>query len=729
MKIWSAEINEIAKLYESFEGHLPNLEKELEQLIRTHDANVALLYSRRSIEIIIIDLCECELKRPRKTEPLKGIIDKLNSEEKVPSHIIASMHSLNSMSSYGTHPRDFDQEQVKPVLNNLAIIIKWYLKYKDYQSISKSKDEEDTLESNHKKSSSLKTKIIFASIFILILVVLGYIFIPELSESSKPVEKSIAVLPFVNDSPDQENTYFINGLQDEILNNLQIIKSFTRVLSRTSTERYRGSVNPSIPKIAKDLDVKYIVEGSGQKYGSSYRIRVQLIAAHNESCIWAKSYEKEIHETKDIFDVQSEIAQSIAGELNATLTPEEKQSIEKTPTANLSAYDFYQQGEEEMKKYDRNKGNKSFLKKAEVLYKQSLKYDSAFAQAYIGLSKVYREKHYTGSYLSRNFIDSVLILANKAISCNDQLAEVYLIKAKFYNDKGELEQAIKQSNEALKYNPNCWEAYWLNGHIYLDYDLVDYVKVIENYQKALSLNNGNNTPDIFRGVGFFYSMYAGFRDKADYYFKEALKLDGDSTQYLNCIANGELWLTGNFQKAIELFNKSYAIDSGQIGNLRAIGLCYLFMRQGNEVLKYYKRFDDRAKALGDLNLIGNHRLGYGYWKTGNIKEAERCFSDQKKYCEESIKLRRFYSYTGSANYDLAGVYAFMGEKEKAYESLKLFNKPQICSCLWVTNINSDPMFDSIRNEPEFQQIIKSIASKYQSQHERVKKWLEEQGML
>ncbi len=107
-----------------------SLEKELEQLVRFDDPNVLMLYSRRCLEVIITDLCECELKRPRKTEPLKGIIDKLNKEEKVPSHIITSMHSLNSLSTYGAHPKDFDPEQVKPALSNLSIVLKWYLKYK-----------------------------------------------------------------------------------------------------------------------------------------------------------------------------------------------------------------------------------------------------------------------------------------------------------------------------------------------------------------------------------------------------------------------------------------------------------------------------------------------------------------------------------------------------------------------------------------------------------------------
>ena len=131
MVIWSCEIKELEKLHGSLKAMLPDLERELTQLIHSEDANVILLYSRRCLEVIITDLCECELKRPRKTEPLKGIIDKLQKEDKVPSHIITSMHGLNELSTFGTHPKDFDPEQVKPVLNNLYIIIKWYLKYKD----------------------------------------------------------------------------------------------------------------------------------------------------------------------------------------------------------------------------------------------------------------------------------------------------------------------------------------------------------------------------------------------------------------------------------------------------------------------------------------------------------------------------------------------------------------------------------------------------------------------
>jgi len=124
MPLWSAEIKELETLYNTVKGRFPDLEKDLEHLIKTDDENVALLYSRRCLEIIVTNLCETELKRPRGTEPLKGIIDKLSHEKKVPAHLITSMESLNSLSTYGTHPKEFDPEQVKPVLNNLTIIIK-----------------------------------------------------------------------------------------------------------------------------------------------------------------------------------------------------------------------------------------------------------------------------------------------------------------------------------------------------------------------------------------------------------------------------------------------------------------------------------------------------------------------------------------------------------------------------------------------------------------------------
>jgi len=163
MAIWSTEIKELERLYESLKGQLPDLDKELGRLVKADDENMILLYSRRCLEVIITDVCECELKRERGTEPLKGIIDKLHKEKKIPAHIVSSMYGLNELSTYGTHPKDFDPEQVKPVINNLLIIAKWYQKYKEYRQSSAIQDgganiSEEVVSKKEQDKKSVTTK-------------------------------------------------------------------------------------------------------------------------------------------------------------------------------------------------------------------------------------------------------------------------------------------------------------------------------------------------------------------------------------------------------------------------------------------------------------------------------------------------------------------------------------------------------------------------------------------
>jgi TolB-like protein len=311
---------------------------------------------------------------------------------------------------------------------------------------------------------SNKTKIIIATVIALTLIVLGYFLIPKTSKPKEQLEKSIAVLPFRNDSPNDSTTYFLNGVMEEILNNLQKISDFSRVLSRNSVEQFRNNTTKSMPEIAKKLNVNYIVEGSGQKYGNKLVLRVQLIVAGNEKHLWGKSYDREIRETSDIINMQSEIAQSIAAELKTIITPEEKQLINKIPTTNLTAYDFYQQGREENTNYWFN-GDTTALQKAENLYHKSLKCDSTFAQAYTGLARVYWNKHFLNDFLTENFMDSVLILTKIALSLDDHLSEPYTLRGKYYGKIGNQEQAIKEFDKAIKFNPNDWMAYLGKGFI------------------------------------------------------------------------------------------------------------------------------------------------------------------------------------------------------------------------------------------------------------------------
>jgi hypothetical protein len=120
-------------------------------------------------------------------------------------------------------------------------------------------------------------------------------------------------------------------------------------------------------------------------------------------------------------------------------------------------------------------------------------------------------------------------------------------------------------------------------------------------------------------------------------------------------------------------------------------------------------------------------IGYVYWQNGFKKEAKYWFNKQKKISEESIKMGRYYSI--DANYDLAAVYAFMGEKEKAYENLSIVSKIHVCPLWLLVTIKDDPLFNSIRNESGFRKIVSDLEAKYTAEHERVRKYLEGQGML
>ena len=137
------------------EALIVKLLKSLEP--NTTDKNVVMLYSRRCLELIVGELCESQLGRPRKTEPLKGIIDKLNKEEKVPGHIITSMLNLNSLSTYGAHPKEFDPVQVKPVLNDLSTVLNWYIKFAGIKELP----QKDTAKTNgtYPEKKSLKKRL------------------------------------------------------------------------------------------------------------------------------------------------------------------------------------------------------------------------------------------------------------------------------------------------------------------------------------------------------------------------------------------------------------------------------------------------------------------------------------------------------------------------------------------------------------------------------------------
>jgi TolB-like protein/tetratricopeptide (TPR) repeat protein len=192
-------------------------------------------------------------------------------------------------------------------------------------------------------------------------------------------EKSIAVLPFENLSEDKANSYFVDGMQDEVITRLAKISEL-RVISRTSTQRYKTRTS-NLAEIARELGVSHLVEGTVQRIGDRVRINVQLIRAVNEGHLWAEIYDRNL---TDIFAVQSELATAIARELQTKLTGSEQKAVAEKPTSNLAAYDAYLRGIDFASRPGQNPGDE---RKAAEAFAEAVRLDPQFAQAWARLSQ------------------------------------------------------------------------------------------------------------------------------------------------------------------------------------------------------------------------------------------------------------------------------------------------------------------------------------------------------
>ena len=212
---------------------------------------------------------------------------------------------------------------------------------------------------------------------IIVSVAAGVFLLPR--ASARKIDKSIAVLPFENFSDDKENAFFADGIQDDILTNLSKISDL-KVISRTSVMGYRGK-EKNVREIGKALGVSTILEGSVRKAGNRVRVNVQLIDARNDEHIWAQDYDRDL---TDVFAIQTDLAQKIAHELRAKLSPGEKAQMTRKPTENGEAYLAFVQA----LSLHRQVADTDKLFQAEQLYERALTLDPKFALAAAQLSRL-----------------------------------------------------------------------------------------------------------------------------------------------------------------------------------------------------------------------------------------------------------------------------------------------------------------------------------------------------
>ena len=257
------------------------------------------------------------------------------------------------------------------------------------------------------------------------------------------------MLPFENLSDDKNAAYFADGIQDEILTKLASIADF-KVISRTSTAKYKSKPE-DLKTVSQQLGVATVLEGSVQKANDKVRVNVQLIDARADSHLWAKSYDRDI---KDVFAVESEVAQEIADSLQAKLSPAEATKLATAPTKDTAAYDLFLKGEFEQRVANSTLRPESF-DQATVWYKEAIARDPNFALAIAQLAICRLRRHWLTDPLSEAELMEAGRLAKQALTLAPDLAEAHVALGLFYYyGFRDYEPALTEFRRAIELQPN-----------------------------------------------------------------------------------------------------------------------------------------------------------------------------------------------------------------------------------------------------------------------------------
>ena len=473
------------------------------------------------------------------------------------------------------------------------------------------------------------------------------------------------------------------------------------VRSRTSTEKYRET-KLTAKEIGDELKVNYLLEGSVQKQGNEVKIHAQLIDVTNDTHIWSETY---LRNMDSVFVIQSEIAKSIAKSLQSVITPEEKQRIESIPTKNLEAYDLYLKAKEENYNTFWESGEGKDLGMAISLYRKVIHLDPQFALAYVGLGLSIYSQSYSTDYFKKSLGDSLIYYANKALEINPNLAEGYWARGKYYFDNGNYDQSIEELKRAIDLNPSHGDLHMLLGQEYIYKS--DYPDAAIYLEKARKIKQGDQDYKIV--LLYLVQLYGSIYDTLhlNEITADLLKYDPKQSFYWNTqmhIASGET------DKLRYFISKLCALDSCAECFLQ-LSIVNSYNGNFEEAYRYWEklRLKKPEKENSQYYINMYHRYAYILYNLDRKKEAEIYFNKQIKNAEESIRLKRWYGITG-ANYDLAAIYAFLGDKEKAYHFLHEVEQSETID--FSTMMGTDPLFKSLRHEKEFQQIVRNIDAKF-----------------
>ncbi len=618
------------------------------------------------------------------------------------------------------------RDQINKVGNAIKEIITTISKYNQ-------QDREASYEvfkAKPQRERNLKPKIIAGSFVLLAIILSGYFIINKFFKPSGPVEKTIAVLPFRNLSNDTTQLYFCDGFMEEILDNLQAVRNFT-VRSRTSSGQYRDT-KKSIATIGNELNANYIVEGSVGRDGNNLKIWVQLIDSKSDKHIWSNEYTREM---KQIFALQSEIAKDIAAELKGILSPDEIEKIDKKPTENLEAYNYYLQGNF----YYRKSFDVEDLKTANKLYRKATELDPEFALAYTGTAYCLMNRYWFYQDRSEDIIPKCKQAIDRAFEIDPDLPEAHLVLGIYYY-MGYLNypEALKQFEKVLKEQPKNAEAIYWSGAVHRragNWGLAE-----SCFTKAFELDPRSSR--YADDAGEVYDLQRNY-SKAEYYYNLSIMLQPGWIQPYVFMSQMFLRWQGDTKKArIVLENGALNNNSFNSDSLFVESKVIIYMAEGkyNEALTdlslthstaFQGQFYFRPKFLYYATVYGfinKPALEQAYYDSArimlekmiiNFPEDPRLYSslgiayaglgfDKEAVSsnEKAVKMLPVSKEAWRGVYlveDLAYTYVMIGKYHEAFEQIKyLLSIPGFLS---AKLLEMDPRWAPLKNQPAFKNIL------------------------
>jgi TolB-like protein/class 3 adenylate cyclase/Flp pilus assembly protein TadD len=310
--------------------------------------------------------------------------------------------------------------------------------------------------------------------------------VPSAATAAAVPEKSIAVLPFDNLSRDPDNAFFTDGVQDEILTDLAKVADL-KVISRSSVMQYKSEVARDLRKIGRELGVAHLLEGSVQRASNRVRVNAQLIDARNDAHLWAQTYDRDL---ADVFAIQSEIAKTIADQLQAKLSPTEKNAIEQRPTVDVTAFDLYARGKNLLLTTSFSAMAAANLRQAADLLNQAVARDPSFFQAYCQLAYTHDNLYFLGL----DHTPARLALAEAAIQSALRLrpdaGEGHLARAEnLYRGYLDFDGALAELEIAHRTLPNDPRVPELKG--YIERRRGKHEESLQNLERAIELDPRN----------------------------------------------------------------------------------------------------------------------------------------------------------------------------------------------------------------------------------------------